>query len=684
MHCSKLIHRVGWLFYFLMLCYGCRQDEKQLLANKDRIWHALEPMHLQAEDSLRFGPALDSVYSSLSEQGPYQQWERYKLYASYAYYTTGDFDKALRYTDSMLSIFGKGSDLPAVQEMYLESLFFQGDVLVKARRFDEAFSVYYEAREFHLSRQDTCASSRYTSRVAMVSYERKRYAEAIGYYKQLLLELPHCNAGSKFDVFAGIQGNLDNIGICYYFLRQLDSAEHYYRLALAYIEQHKMEVTDAESFVLNAQAVIYGNLATTLVKQKNYDEAEELYIKCIYINIDPQRSPADAAQSMNSLADMYMQTGKIDKVPPLFKRIDSLRNAYPAWGMDPHYLPTRAKYAMLKGQPELAYNLLEKATKMRDSISARTQERRTPDMQEAYKRLGAQYKLQIANRRKSEFLQIAIIFGIMLLAILLLLWRSYRRTQKNFAVLNGLNEDMRQKNEHLLSTLEELEQLSRAKQKMTHVVVHDLRGPIGSISSVAQLYIEDESIQDPKELREVLGMIAMSAQSSLTLINELMRTRDMEKVNTNGNETVEMQALLRYCINVLKHRADEKAQTVELTGSEARIEGNKEKLLRIFHNLLDNAIKFSRHNTTIAIHVALLRSHVQVTVTDDGIGMPDEMQQIIDKERSLASRKGTDGEPSFGLGLSIVYQLMEEHEGNIWFKSVDGKGTTFYLEFPLY
>jgi len=670
------------LLFLLCGLFGCKQDEKKLFANKDRIWRFVEPLRLQKEDSSRFGYVVDSIYQSMPQKGPYERWERYKAYATYYYVATEQYEKVLRYTDSMLAIFGPGSDLPQTQELYLKILFFQGEVLVKSRRFDEAFAVFFEARQFHLSRQDTCGFSDYTSKLAMVSYEQKRYAEAIEYYQQVLLELPRCNS-NKFDVFAAVQGNLDNIGISYYHLRQYDSAEHYYRKALDYIEQHKMDIAESENFVLNAQAVIYGNLATALVRLKRYDEAEEFYYKSIFINIAPDRAPSDAARSMNSLADMYMELGKTVKVAPLFSQIDSLHRVYPHWDPDPNYLHSRAKYAMLTGKPALAYSLLEKGAKLRDSINRGVRERKPPDMREAYDRLGAQYALQTTNRRKTEMLQVAIIFGLMLLVILLLLWRSYRRSQRNLAVLNVLHAEMHQKNEHLLSTLEKLEQVSHDKQRMTHVVVHDLRGPVGSISSVAQLYTEDESIQDPKELRDVLAMIGTSAQSALTLIRELMQSHDAEE-NKVLTEAVEIRGLLRYCINILQPRASEKKQNIILTGAEARIEGNKEKILRIFHNLLDNAIKFSPHNTHIAIHVALLRSHVQVTVADDGIGMPEEMQHMIDKERSLASRSGTDGEPSFGLGLSIVYQLMEEHGGNIWYKSTDGKGTTFYLEFPLH
>lgn len=684
MRLPKNIHFL-WLLLLLLFIGGCRADERRLFDEKGQILGQMVPKHFKAADSLLFAHLLDSVYQAISHKTAYDDWERYREYSAFWFVDVNDYIKALDYTDSMLAIFGPDSDPGPAQERYLSTLFTQGDILVAMERYDEAYYAYYEARTGFLKQGDSTGASQFTGRLAMVNFQKKRYAEAIVYFKQQLQEIGIRYKNREWLIFTSTQGVLDNIGIAFDRMGQLDSAEYYYRKALSYIEQNKMEFADnGENYILMAQAVIYGNLASVSIEQKEYAEAEELLLKSIFINLKPKRTPIDAAYSMLKLADVYMQTGKYAKIPPLYHQVDSLRHTIAATELTLRYLRSNGEYAMLTGQPAKAYQFLHDEIQMQDSLTASIQSSQVSDIRQAFEHIDTQQKLQNASRRKTEFLQIAIIFGLMLLVILLLLWRSYRRTQRNLNVLNVLHAEMHQKNEHLISTLEELEKVSHDKQKMTHVVVHDLRGPIGSIASVAQLYTEDDAVHDPKELREVLTMISASAQSALTLIKELMQSRKAAQQVQMVNETVEMQALLHYCITILQHRADEKYQQIILTGSEARIEGNREKLLRIFHNLLDNAIKFSPHHSHISIHVALLRSHVQVTVTDDGIGMPEEMQRTIDKERSLASRSGTDGEASFGLGLSIVYQLMEEHQGKIWFKSADGKGTTFYLEFPLY
>jgi signal transduction histidine kinase len=665
---------------FCLLCgVACKRNERQFLADKDRIFKAIDGVHFEAADSLRFNHIVDSIYQSIPRRGDYQDWERYRAHMGFRHGVMFDHHGALAYADSMLLIYGPESDQPWEQELYAYGMYKQGDVFLALGRYDEAYASYYEASRMNYTEKDSCSFWEYNSKLGGVNFELKRYREAIGYYKQWLQSAERCFTSKKWYQFAGTQGTLDNIGIAYVRMGQLDSAEYYFQEALSYINEHKMEYAEGgESWILMAQAVIYGNLAEVRIKQGNYEEAEDLLLKSIAINLHPNRATIDAGFSLLKLAELYLVEDKVAKAEPLLTRADSIRQKNTNTDLTLRYLRAKGHFLLRKGQPNQAFELLEREMNMRDSLSASLESEEVPDMRQAFEHIDRQHQTQLTNRRKSEFLQIAVFFGLMLLVILLLLWRNYRRSQKHIAELNRLNEDIRQKNRHLLSTMETLEQIYHDKQRMMSVVAHDLRGPIGSIASLAQLYEGD--LNNPKETKEIFDLIVGSAQSALTLIGEIMQTRMVEKT---GSELIEMQALLRYCISLIQHRADEKKHHIRLTGNTVTIEGYREKLLRIFHNLLDNAIKFSPQNSSINIRIEQLPAHVQVSVSDNGIGMPEEMKKVAVDRQPLTVRAGTDGEPSFGLGLSIAYQLVEEHQGKIWFTSEDGKGTTFFLLFPL-
>jgi len=103
---------------------------------------------------------------------------------------------------------------------------------------------------------------------------------------------------------------------------------------------------------------------------------------------------------------------------------------------------------------------------------------------------------------------------------------------------------------------------------------------------------------------------------------------------------------------------------------------------RVLSNLISNAIKFSPRGATIYVSIADCKKEVEIAVKDDGIGVPEKMQEEIFNMFTEAKRPGTAGEKSFGLGLSISKQIVEHHQGSIWVESETGKGSTFYVRLP--
>ena len=109
---------------------------------------------------------------------------------------------------------------------------------------------------------------------------------------------------------------------------------------------------------------------------------------------------------------------------------------------------------------------------------------------------------------------------------------------------------------------------------------------------------------------------------------------------------------------------------------------DEDKFLQVINNLIGNSMKFTPDGGTISINIEEKEQSVLIAVADTGVGIPERFHATLFDKFSEARRTGLKGEPSTGLGMSIIKTIVEWHEGRIWFESEENKGTTFYIEIP--
>ena len=167
------------------------------------------------------------------------------------------------------------------------------------------------------------------------------------------------------------------------------------------------------------------------------------------------------------------------------------------------------------------------------------------------------------------------------------------------------------------------------------------------------------------------------------IITDLLTLTQMDSHSSHLRVTkVDLSALTEETVHTLQIAAEQKGQT--LTADIApgiTLEGDSGKLMQIFYNLTDNAIKYTPENGHIAVRLAQSGANVLFAVTDDGIGIPEEDQKHIferfyrvDKSRSRESG-GT------GLGLAIVKHILTSHGAQLELESELGKGTCITVTF---
>ncbi len=635
-------------------------------------------------DSTRQEKLIDSAFHALKDPGPGDRWERYFYLFTHALRNQFHYQKAMLYTDSMLLALDKLESDPTYIERYAKSLFYIGDVLLRWGRFAEAFSYYYKAREVIYQKGDPCIMPEYSSRLAAATFRQERFLEAIDYYKQCVNDMERCpekNSGR----FGQIQGTLDNIGIAYLRAGMPDSADLYFTKALDYIDKNIKFYPDRhEHFGEIAKAVIYGNQAGVAIMRKKYEEAEKLLKESIRISTMPGHPDEDAGYSMTKLIKIYLQQNRIEEAGKQLEMLAGIKNKYTVNAeLATNYVLMRSHYLGSLGNYAEAYRYMVQYHHMLDSVKQRYAPTTATDMQQSIDNISRQYELEILakeNKRKSEYLWLTIIIASMAFAIVVLIWINYRRYKKNVVALVNLNDAINNKNQALLQTLAALEQSHNNNTRLLKVVAHDLRGPLGAITSIAEM--AGDGMLPGNKYQEIMAVIFRSGTKALTLANHLLV--DMQTIGKLTHpEPLNVAEQLASCVELYAHKIKEKEQKAILETIPAFVNGEREKLWRVFSNLISNAVKFSRIGGEIKISMHINGPDLIVSVKDNGIGIPEDLKDRIFEPTEATTRPGTNGERSFGLGLSITKNIVSLHSGTLWFESNYPEGTTFFVSLPL-
>jgi PAS domain S-box-containing protein len=227
--------------------------------------------------------------------------------------------------------------------------------------------------------------------------------------------------------------------------------------------------------------------------------------------------------------------------------------------------------------------------------------------------------------------------------------------------------------------------LERMREDLTHMIVHDLRNPLGSIMSSLQLILAAFVEQDDTVPVTKLVRIAMRSGNKLyRLIDSLLDTGRLEAGETELKKTfLSAESLVQEAIEQAQPLALNRAQTLttQISPVLPEVLADGELITRVLTNLLDNAVKYTPREGRITLSVETDGEDLLFSVSDTGHGIPPEScQRVFDRFARLESAKGLTGS---GLGLSFCKVAVEAHGGRIWVESELGHGSTFYFTLPL-
>jgi len=238
--------------------------------------------------------------------------------------------------------------------------------------------------------------------------------------------------------------------------------------------------------------------------------------------------------------------------------------------------------------------------------------------------------------------------------------------------LKKTEERVRQYNEKLIRSNEELEQFA-------YVASHDLQEPLRMISSYTQLLERRYKDKLDDDANEFIYYVVDGACRMQRLINDLL---DFSRITTRGKtfEEVDTYSILGQALSNV-HQLISDAAAIVTNDDLPIIYADESQLVRVFQNLIDNAIKFCSKRIP-HIHVSAKKKEDEwvFSISDNGIGIDEQFQ---DRIFTVFQRlHGKDKYPGTGIGLAICRRIVERHDGRIWFESELDKGAIFYFTIP--
>jgi two-component system CheB/CheR fusion protein len=228
-------------------------------------------------------------------------------------------------------------------------------------------------------------------------------------------------------------------------------------------------------------------------------------------------------------------------------------------------------------------------------------------------------------------------------------------------------------------------ELNATKDKFFSLIAHDLRGPFNALLGFTKLLEYELPTMTQDRIQKVAVTMRKSATNLYNLLENLLAWSQMERgVNTIIPESFSVMTRIIESMATIQELAIKKGIHVKYEiNNDLMVFADSNMFATIIRNLTSNAIKFTPKGGNITIGAKPMADHwVEISITDTGIGMDQDLQENLFKLDVNTSRKGTEKEESTGLGLIICKGYIEKLGGRMWLESKEGQGSTFHFSLP--
>ncbi|MCZ4694939.1 hypothetical protein DWB61_08050 [Ancylomarina euxinus] len=272
---------------------------------------------------------------------------------------------------------------------------------------------------------------------------------------------------------------------------------------------------------------------------------------------------------------------------------------------------------------------------------------------------------------------------LLVIAIIIFNYRYLLKIRTN-KLLRVQNEKISIANQKLTKSEQHLKELNTTKDTFFRIISHDLKNPFTSLMSISQVILENYDAIDKDEKKMGVQKINQGINHIYALLENLLTwSRSQTGKITYKPESCDLADLIKENINLYMMSAHKKGIKIDYQLPDKVIGyADKEMINTVIRNLLNNAIKFTKLDSTINISLKSEDSNYKVEITDKGEGISNENIDKLFRIDKKYKTVGSSGEKGTGLGLLLCKEFVEINKGQIGVKSTLGEGSCFYFTVP--
>lgn len=235
----------------------------------------------------------------------------------------------------------------------------------------------------------------------------------------------------------------------------------------------------------------------------------------------------------------------------------------------------------------------------------------------------------------------------------------------------------------LLRNLIQQRKLTQLKNDFISNITHELKTPIATVSVAIEALRNFNALHDPQRTKEYLDISANELQRLSLLVDKVLKLSMFEKHQIElREESVDLKQLVEEVVSSMKLQFEKYRAKVSIKpeGNDFVIKADRLHVTSVIFNLLDNALKYSKANPAIQIDMKETETDVELSITDNGIGIAPEFRRKIFDKFFRVPTGDTHNVKGYGLGLSYVAYVIQRHRGTIDMESQPGIGSRFIIK----